>query len=346
MKFISLCFLVISFTNHGFSQQNEEIFDFEFEGSTLNGIINYPENAETKGLVMIVHGAGCPNSVGTNLHGDIRKTINQAGYTTYMYDKKGCGNSEGVFDYNQPVDNSAEEVIIAIKALQAAGIAGTKNIGLWGISRAGWINPIVISKYKDIAFWITVSGVDDKENFNYLFRENLRIEGYPTDSIELLVNELEKGVRLTHSGARFEEYLKATQNLRKNPFLNRFNGGFQITEAGYYEYQKEFMKKELDENTGLEIYIPNFEQILSDVHCPVLAIFGEMDMNVNWKKTEALYSRTIPSNQLTIRSFPNCNHNIFQTKTGAFYEFEDTQKEYIRCDGYLETLYNWLKQID
>ncbi len=347
MRILFFIFFLLSFFQYSIAQQNGKSFDFEFEGYTLNGILNLPDNGNPKGLVMIVHGAGCPNSVATNLHGDVRQTLTEAGYATYMYDKMGCGKSEGTFDYNQPVDNSADEVISAIKALQKAEIPGSKKIGLWGISRAGWINPIVINKYQDIAFWISVSGVDDKENFNYLLGQNLRIQGWPQDSIVYVVNELREGVRLTHSGATYEEYLNATQQIRKNPFLNRFNGGSKITEEGYYSYQKEFMKKELDEKTGLEIYVPGFEKILSKVDCPVLAVFGELDMNVDWKKTKALYETTIGDNsKLTVATYPDCNHNIFKAKTGGFYEFEDNNLEHIRCDGYLETLSHWLANLN
>lgn len=325
------------------AQMEEEIFDFEFEGFTLNGVLNQPPNRAPKGIVLIVHGAGRTDAIARRMYLDVRLELTKAGYATYMWDKMGCGRSEGAFDYNQPVANSAQEVIAAIKALQVKAVPGADKIGLWGISRAGWINPLVIQEYKDIKFWISVSGVDAKENFGYLLRENLRIEGMPADSVELIVQEWKMGNALAHAGADYHLAQAATTNLQKNAFLKRFNNGRSSTEEGYNSFQKTFRTQAFDQETSLLIYIENFDVILSNVNCPVLAIFGEKDKNVDWRKTKALYERTIaPNTDLTIRTFPDGNHNLFQCKTGGFYEMQDGDLPWIRSEGFLKSMSAWL----
>ena len=164
LVFISLFHLNID------AQLNQETFEFEFEGFTLNGVLNLPEGDVPKGLVLIVHGSGRTNAVAQNWHGDIRYQFVKLGYASLMWDKMGCGASEGSFDYNQPVQNSALEVIAAIETLKEKEIPGSEFVGLWGISRAGWINPLVINQYQDIKFWVSVSGVDEKENFKGLLK--------------------------------------------------------------------------------------------------------------------------------------------------------------------------------
>jgi len=52
-----------------------------------------------------------------------------------------------------------------------------------------------------------------------------------------------------------------------------------------------------------------------------------------------------PTTDLTIKTFPNCNHNMWQSATGGIYEFEDKKRDYIRCDGFLDSITNWLNQI-
>ena len=339
MRLITLI-LLISFIANSNAQIKREILEFEFEGVTLNGILNMPENKKVRGIVLIVHGSGQTDAVANEWHYDVRESIIKSGFATYMWDKMGCGKSGGTFNYNQPVHNSALEVIAAIKRLKQQQIPGADEIGLWGISRAGWINPIVINEYKDIKFWISVSGVDDKENFNYLLEQNLIINGHPKDTVDLIVNELQKGNQISHSGDSFEAYQAATKNLNENEFWLRFtNGG--VTEEGYYTYQPFYMKEKIDEETGLHIYIEDFETILSNISCPVLALFGEKDKNVDWTKTKALYEKTLTD--LTIQSFPDCNHNLFICKTGGFYEFQDDNLPWTRCDGFLDTMTNWLE---
>lgn len=343
IRFILLS-LALSVVGSLFAQSQQQILDFEFEGVRLNGIVNFPINKEPKGIVIIVHGSGRTHAVAQDWYKDVRETMVRAGYSAYMWDKKGCGSSGGDFDYHQSVENSAEEVISAIRFLKKNKVSGSERIGLWGISRAGWIIPIVINQYKDIAFWISVSGVDEKENFKYLFEENLKLQGHVEDSVKLWVNEWQDGSLISHSGGSFEDYQEATKNLQRNKFWLRFtNGG--ITEEVYYNYQKEFTQVELDEETGLQVYVQEFDSILSQVSCPVLALFGENDRNVNWRNTLTLYKNTITTD-LTIKTFAHCNHNMFQSKTGAFYEMDDPAFSYKRCEGYLESMEKWLNSLD
>ena len=109
----------------------------------------------------------------------------------------------------------------------------------------------------------------------------------PQDSIQILLHELKEGVRITHSGGSFETYMAATKNLRNNVFLKRFNNKNTITKEGYYDYQKNFRKEKLDKTTGLQVYVPGFEELLSSIKCPVLALFGEQDLREHLSRNQA-----------------------------------------------------------
>jgi len=341
---LSLLLLALVILHTG-AQSQEQTFDFEFENLSLNGVLNSPKNIKPKGIVLIVHGSGRTNAIAQQWHLDVRKAIIKAGYATYMWDKMGCGKSEGTFNYHQTI-SSASEVIAAIHHLKKRNIPGADTIGLWGISRAGWINPIVINKYPNIKFWISISGVDAKENFQYLFEENLKINGTPKDSISLLSKELNTSYRMTHAGASFKAVMNASKNLRKNAFLHRFNNGRAHTRQQFENYQKRFMQEAFDQQSGLQINVSNFESILSTINCPVLAIFGEKDKHVDWKKTKKLYEQTLHKNAaLTVKTFPDANHNLFTCNTGGFYEFEDNNLPWKRPNGYLDAITNWLKAL-
>lgn len=340
-RIIALIILVVTISDSK-AQFKKEVIEFSFEGYILNGVLNTPSSSRPKGIVLIVHGSGRTNAVEQEWYFDVRQAIVKSGYATYMWDKRGCGKSGGTFDNNQSVQNSTLEVIAAINALKQKQIQGSDDIGLWGISRAGWINPMVINQYEGIKFWISVSGVDDKENFKYLLDQNLRIAGQSKEMVDLVVNEWLEGSKICHSGGSFEAYEAATLNLRRNEFWLRFtNGG--VSKEGYYTYQQIFKEEQLDKGTGLQLYIKDFETILSNIKCPVLALFGEKDMNVDWVKAKSLYERILSQNtDLTIKSFPSCNHNFFRCKTGGFYEIEDSGLPWTRCEGFLDTMTNWL----
>lgn len=327
------------------AQQQRQIFEFNYQNQTLNGVLDMPKDTIPRGLVLIMHGSGQTNAVAQNWYADIRTTIVNSGYATYMWDKIGCGQSTGTFSYGQTVYDSASEAIAAINALKEQKISGSDNIGLYGGSRASWVNPIIINQYKDIAFWISISGVDGKENFKYLLENNLRIEGVPKDSISLLTDEWSKATKIQYTGGSFESAKKAAPNLSKNAFILRFNGG-PYKEEAYYKYQETAITQKLDKVTGLPIVIENFDTMLMNISCPVLALFGEKDMHVDWKKTKALYESTLgKATELTIKSFPEANHNMFKCKTGGFYEFQDNDLTWERPEGFLQTISDWLADL-
>ncbi len=343
MKPLSIAILLISMAVYG---QSVKKINFKDNGIKLSGVLNYPESSMSKGIVLIVHGDGETDAVAGNWWYDVRLAINQAGYTTFMWDKPGCGASEGYYQQNRAITDEAGEVISAIEYLKAEKINGYKNVGLWGISRAGWINPVVISQYGEIDFWISVSGVPAHETFKYLLENNLKIEGHFRKQVDLLVDQWHQGLLMTRNGLTYQDYLDATTDLQKNEFwLKITNGG--ISKKEFEDYQTVLQNMKLDLTSQLPIYVDNFSKILDDIDVPVLSVFGETDMTVNWRATQSLYKSTIGQNnnyhEITLAE---CNHNIWIARTGGIYESESSDWKFNRCPGFLTGMKNWLEDLD
>lgn len=341
---ILTCIASLGGISQAFGVSKTDTLSFIFEGKRLSGFLDVPQNKAPSSIVIIVPGYGKTNFGKADWYYDsIRVNFVKKGVACFLWDKIGCGKSQGVFDPEQPVEKSAEEVVTAIEELRKREIPGSENIGLWGISRAGWICPLVIRQYQKIAFWISVSGTDDKENFGYLLESNFLIEGRSEAQTNLLVSEWKKGNDIFREGGSFEVYQKATYNLRRDSFWISVNGD-PLTDETYERAQKDFIKAnhQFDQESGLMVYIPGFKEILKDINCPVLAIFGEKDANVDWRKTKALYEGTIGQNRnsnLTVKMLPKCNHSIIQCETGGLNENIETWRH---CDDYFETLNSWL----
>ncbi len=324
--------------------------DFEFVsgGRNLSGIIDQPTHCEARALVIFVHGYGNTDVRGWNMYSDLRTRFSELGIASATWDKPGQGRSEGEFDINQAVDDSAREVLDAIAHLRANEVPGWKHIGLWGISRAGWIVPIAISQDPGIKFWISVSGVTAEDNYFYLLKSNLPIEGRTGQEAEALMAEWKRGFEIFRAGGSYEDYRAATRNLRNDPFIKRMMGkGY--TKEEYESEQASYLGGEsevqLDEETGMPVYVRNFDEMLRGLNIDVLALFGEKDRNVDWRKTRALYEATIgenPDATLTVRSFPDGNHNIDRSETGSIREMSDMQ-ERVKAAGYYDVQIEWLK---
>jgi uncharacterized protein len=323
-----------------------EAFSFTFEGKTFRGLIDSPAAREPISMVVIVPGDGKTN-IEVGMYRDIRSHLVEMGLSCCLWDKAGCGKSDGVYDDQQTVQESAKEFSAAIDQLRRRRVKERGRIGLWGISRGGWIAPLIIEADKSISFWISVSGVDDKDNNTYLLEKNLLIQGRSEDAVRRLISEYRAGNRLFWQGGSYEAYVKATTSLYEDPYYRKLHGQ-QYSREEYVRDQQASMKKyTFDDGTASIILVPGFSGILKRIQCPVLATFGERDSQVDWRRTIAFYRETIgaaPKSELTIKTFPECGHPMLKCRTCGM-ENEDLKEfNYQPCDGYYDAMAAWLRQ--
>ena len=79
--------------------------------------------------------------------------------------------------------------------------------------------------------------------------------------------------------------------------------------------------------TGMQLNIQDFDALLANLDIDVLTLFGEKDLNVDWRKTRALYDAI-----LTVKTFPDGNHNIDVSATGSMREMQSMATRR-KCDG-------------
>ena len=327
--------------------------DFEFTSGNkiLSGIIDQPNDLEAEAIIIFVHGSGITDIRRENRYSDLRSRFTPLGITCVTWDKPGRGKSEGVFDDNQPLEESAQEVLDAIKWLRSEKIPGFKKIGIWATSRGGWVAPIALSGDDGIKFWISVSGTSAVDNKYYLMKSNLPLEGRTPDQTEMLMNEWKRGREIFIHGGNYESYLAETENLRKDPSVFYFAGDLTGTKEAFVAEQEAYLRDkenyEFDENFSI-IRVPNFAEMLSNLDIHVLALFGEKDTNVNWRDAKALYDTTVGKNHmatLTTHIFPNCNHSMSVSTSGSVREVEGTPLDSgTKCEGYYDVQIDWLKR--
>ncbi len=325
-----------------------ERMTFEVNGLELSGLFDRPTIQNARALVIFVHGYGATNVVEQSWYYDLRARAAARGIASFVWDKPGCGESEGEFDIDQPVASSADEVVAAADFLRQINAPGAHKIGLWGISRAGWIAPLALARDKNLAFWISVSGVDDKETFGYLLASNWRVEGYADARIDRLLGQWRRGNEIVAAGGSYSDFIEATRDYQADPLVRYLSGSnappdetaFNDNRARWQDHPPS-----IDPQTGLVIYVDDFPERLRSLDIPVLALFGEKDTSVDWRATKALYESSIGQNpmaSLSIKTFPNGNHNLHVSETGSFREMLDILNAPERVPGYYTTILDWL----
>lgn len=157
-----LWLLLMTLPKMVFSQSAEftiQEVKFESQGVTLAGSILTPK--KTFAAVVIVHGS---DPVKREM--EFAKRLAKEGIAVLTYDKRGVGESGGVYVGPSVGTNNIDTTNLNLLSLDASSAVNTFRtylkdkktpIGLVGFSQAGWIMPIAASKNSQIKFMVLFS---------------------------------------------------------------------------------------------------------------------------------------------------------------------------------------------
>lgn len=135
----------------------KENVTFKSEGIILAGTIYKPKHSQA--AVVLVHGSGQEPRMT-----QFAELLAKSGITVFTYDKRGVGESGGVYAGPEVGTNNIDSANLALLAKDASAVVNKlhqldKNIpiGLVGFSQAGWIIPIVASKNPLVEFMVLFS---------------------------------------------------------------------------------------------------------------------------------------------------------------------------------------------
>ena len=128
---------------------------------TLSGSLYLPAGAGPHPAIVTVHGSGRQTR---GSHKSIADYFVMRGIAVLSYDKRGVGHSEGTYTGIGPQNSETAFGDLSGDAL--AGVAfltdhqsiNAEQIGLLGVSQAGWIIPLAAAKSRDVAFIVLFSG--------------------------------------------------------------------------------------------------------------------------------------------------------------------------------------------
>ncbi|MFB3386086.1 alpha/beta hydrolase family protein [Flavobacterium sp. LAR06] len=161
---------------------------FVSEGISLAGTIFTPNNVQA--AVVIVHGSGQEKRM-TNF----ATILANNGIAVLTYDKRGVGESAGVYAGPEVGTNNVDFSNLNLLSLDASAAVNTLSkhlsndqirIGLIGGSQAGWIIPLTAEKNKKVKFMTLFSGalITVKEQLRFQFYTNGDINFWNTHSEE------------------------------------------------------------------------------------------------------------------------------------------------------------------
>ena len=177
---------------------------FKSEGVILAGTVYTPVNSQA--AVVVVHGSGQETRMTA-----FAEHLAKNGITVFTYDKRGVGESGGVYAGPEVGTNNIDSANLDLLAKDAAAAVNTlhqKNkkmpIGLIGFSQAGWIIPMAVNKNPLIEFMVLFSCP------TITTLEQLRFQFYTNGNTHFWDNHTEADARehIAHDADRYQ--FKAT----------------------------------------------------------------------------------------------------------------------------------------
>ncbi|MEO8357253.1 MAG: prolyl oligopeptidase family serine peptidase [Chloroflexota bacterium] len=138
----------------------EEITFTSKDGIKLAGLLSLPESNTPVPAFMGLHGSepGTRDNFGAKV---MAHYMISRGFAILSYDKRGVGDSEGVYQEAASDSNlhkHADDATAGVAYLASRPEIDAKRIGLIGGSQAGWVIPIAASQSEQVSYFVILSG--------------------------------------------------------------------------------------------------------------------------------------------------------------------------------------------
>jgi pimeloyl-ACP methyl ester carboxylesterase len=339
-KLLMIVLLLATACTSQAQQSRTEEIAFQSGSFQVVGDLRLPEGRGPHPVVVFVHGDGPNDRTAGGTYAPIMERMARVGYATFAWDKPGTGESTGQIDRNHLGQQRAQIVLDAIEVLKARSDIDTEQIGLWGISQAGFVMPRVLSMSEDIALMIAVScpataGVDQGA---YLVSAQAVCAGVPEEQagqMRRLLSEIE----------RVQTYDDYVQYKR---WLDTLVG---IGSASMFGYKTGVVPEE-----DWHVHDPDHEyfwnpiKVIEQTTIPVLAFFGEKDTQVDPIQGAQAYQEALQragNPNFRVELIPGADHNIVLSETGCLSEQEKRSRRERShyAPEYLDTLQEWLTEL-
>jgi uncharacterized protein len=293
----------------------------------LAGTLISPSTGGRHPAIILVHGSG-PEHREYIL--PFARFLIRRGIAVFGYDKRGVGDSTGDWK-TASFEVLADDVVAAFTYLKTRSDVDPAQIGLLGVSQAGWIMPLAAVRAKDLAFLISISGagVIPAETTIDQAQNEMTAAGMKADTVAEIVGVMKLQYRFAQTGQGWDEYAAA-----RSALVSRI-GRPPDTIPGTPDHP-------YWQSIRQQSYFYDPAPTLRQLAVPVLALFGELDNNIVAEKNRAAWETALKAGghrDYTLRILPNANHLQWEAKTGSNAEMASLQRF---VPEFFKTIEDWL----
>lgn len=296
---------------------------------TLHGELYLPNRPGPHPAVVYMHGGGNNYDVLMNAPRYYAPRLAHCGYATLIYDKRGTGESGGVF-HEATYDDYVFDAGNAANLLSDYNQIDSSKIGIYGGSQGGRLAPIVAIRFPSVSFAISASGpigtIADQSTFNMEYA--LKLRGYQDTTIKHVMPLWKKHHEAWESMNPDDLNEVAEGIMKKREFIDLM--ALPNTQQEFLADSNLFFLRPVYNSMSV-----NYFDELVNLDVPWLAYFGELDPIINvWESVKNIQNQmAIAGNKdYEIIVFKNVGHSLENNDTG----------EYIPT---IRVVINWMNEI-
>ena len=306
--------------------ERREAVRFSNGSVQLAGTLIRPAGGARHAAVILVHYSGAASRDSLL---PFARFLVRHGMAVLAYDKRGVGESTG--DWNTAsFDDLAGDAVAGFAYLKTRRDIDGTQVGLLGVSQAGWIMPIAAVKAPDLAFLISVSGAGVRASETGIdnTRAVMTARGAPPAAIDQVVRLMTLQYEFAVTGRGWDEYAALRQQIaaRMGAPPDTFPG---TPDHPYWKFIG-----------PLAAYDP--APTLRRLRVPTLALFGELDDNILAAKNKAAWQVALEEGghpDYTLQILPNASHLQFDMTSRTTDEMASVRRF---VPAYAATVHQWL----
>ncbi|NND71953.1 MAG: alpha/beta hydrolase [Rhodothermales bacterium] len=306
--------------------------DVEFEnpidGITLAGTLTLPEGNGPYPAVILVSGSGAQDRDETIFgHKPFRVMadhLTREGIAVLRYDDRGVGESTGIFAEGT-IELFANDAESAVAFLKGRTDIDPDRIGMLGHSEGGIIAPIVQQRSGGLSFMVLLAGpaIPGKNILLEQAQLILAANGATSEQVESNTDLQKQLFAILDTQAEGDELEGLLRQLLRQAASEMTEE--ERTSSGFTDANIELQLMTLTSPWFRHFVSYDPAPALASLECPVLALFGEKDLQVPSESNMSVISEIIAANEsltLDARVLPGLNH-LFQTaESGSPSEYQ------------------------
>ncbi len=307
--------------------EEEVTYENEKAGIKLAGTLTLPRSEGPFPAVILITGSG-PQDRNETVFGHhpflvLADHLTRKGIAVLRVDDRGVGGSTGNLS-QATIEDFAGDVLIGVKYLKSRNEINHNKIGLIGHSEGGDIAPLVAARSSDVAFIVLMAGTGLAAEESFYLQSDLLLKAAgASENVLALQRTTSKQIFKILKQEKDNSIAKKKIQKFMVDFLTKLSKEEKET-LGVSEATMEIQLKTILSRWFRFFLTYDPKSTLMKVKCPVLAINGQLDLQVPPKENLSAIEEALKAGgntNYTIRELPKHNHLFQRAQFGTISEY-------------------------